>query len=123
MRPAKEPGLWSRIHGSVSVPTLMGRSNLEAEPVLMHGVAPHMCDESSAALLGGEAGGRSPALPLGIGTRRPCSIRVAQAWPALPLPLAGPFPTMSLELRADAPHVGFERPVGQWLTTRGRTPT
>jgi len=25
----------------------MGRSNLEAEPILMHGVAPHMCDKSA----------------------------------------------------------------------------
>src|SRR4051794_4689859 len=56
-------GPWSRIYGSVTGPTLMGRSNLEAEPILMHGVAPHMCDESSATLLGGEAGGRSPGLP------------------------------------------------------------
>jgi hypothetical protein len=42
----------------------MGRSNLEAEPILMHGVAPHMCDKSSATLLGGEAGGRSPGFLL-----------------------------------------------------------
>jgi hypothetical protein len=62
------------------VPTLMGRSNLEAEPILTHGVAPHMCDESFATLLGGEAGGRSPVLPLESKcARRPRSSRAAPA--------------------------------------------
>src|SRR5437763_11191305 len=37
----------------------------------MHGVAPHMCDKSSATLLGGEAGGRSPGLPFGSVTWQP----------------------------------------------------
>ena len=44
---------------------LLARSNLEAKPILMHGVAPHMCDTSPrATLLDREGGGRSPALPL-----------------------------------------------------------
>jgi hypothetical protein len=88
----KKSGLSLRIYGNVDLPTLMGRSNLEAEPSLTHGVAPHMCDESSAALLGGEAGGRSPELPFShpaaparVAFSLPVAIRM-QRWRALDVP-------------------------------------
>ena len=93
-------GPWSRIYGSVTGPTLMGRSNLGAEPILMHGVAPHMCDESSATLLGGEAGGRSPALPLDLGTWCRCTIRAAPAWPDVPFSARSLSPGMRRSLCA-----------------------
>src|SRR5580658_6184731 len=38
----------------------MGRSNLEAQPILMHGVAPRMCDKPHAPLLGGKPGVAPP---------------------------------------------------------------
>ena len=39
---------------------LLARSNLEAKPILMRGVAPHMCDKSACTLLDRKPGVAPP---------------------------------------------------------------
>jgi len=140
-------GPWSRIYGSVTGPTLMGRSNLGAEPILMHGVAPHMCDESSATLLRGSRGslpraslrsrdlvpvyyssgagvaGRSLVRTVPFPRHAALIMRFQRCPPLCRFHIRFSNRPMSPELRARAPRVGFERPAGARLTTQGRTPT
>jgi hypothetical protein len=61
---------------------VLGRSNLATRRFLMHGVAPHMCDKSSATLLGGEAGGRSPGIPCSAEVLEPLRRQRRRWWRA-----------------------------------------